>query len=93
MTDMTAVVDVLQRQNIILTALLKSFNAGIAVLPTPAVFTVATLPATAANGQFAFASNGRKVGEGAGLGTGVPAFFNAATGTWFSYLSGVLVTA
>ena len=36
-----------------------------------AVLTVATLPATARAGAVAYVSNGRKVGEGAGAGTGV----------------------
>ena len=38
--------------------------------------TVAKLPATATPGDFAFASNGRKTGEGAGAGTGVFVFFD-----------------
>ena len=92
-TDMTAVVNMLQLQNQILTSLLKQFTAGIAIDPAPSVYTVAGLPATAANGQWAFASNGRKPSEGAGSGTGVPVFFNAATTSWFSYCSGAVVAA
>ena len=42
-------------------------------------FTVATLPA-ALDGTIAFASNGRKIGEGAGAGTGVVVYSSA--GTW-----------
>lgn len=34
-------------------------------------YTVATLPVAAQMGRVAFATNGRKVGEGAGAGTGV----------------------
>ena len=37
-------------------------------------FTVATLPSGAGAGEIAFATNGRKNGEGAGLGTGVLVF-------------------
>lgn len=93
MTDLTQLIQVLQLQNQILTKMLSQFQAGIAILPIPAVYTVAGLPATAASGQFAFASNGRKPAEGIGAGTGVPVFFNTATGTWFSYCSGTVVAA
>jgi hypothetical protein len=93
MTDTTSLVNVLQTQNTILTQLLKAFLGGILVDPTPAVYTVAGLPATAASGQWAFASNGRKPGEGAAAGTGVPVFFNTATNTWFAYTSGAVVTS
>lgn len=34
-------------------------------------FTVATLPAAGENGRMRFVSDGRKMGEGAGAGTGV----------------------
>lgn len=71
----------------------KTLAEGIAVLSQPPVYTVAALPASAATGAFAWASNGRKPAEGAGAGTGVPVFFNSATGQWFSYLSGAVVTA
>lgn len=40
-------------------------------------FTVANLPAAAVAGRFAFATNGRKQGEGAGLGTGVIVYDDA----------------
>lgn len=82
-----------QIRNQVLTQLLSVFQKGVAIQPTPAVYTVANLPATAAQGQYAFASNGRKPGEGAGLGSGVPVFFNSATNTWFSYCSGAVVTS
>lgn len=62
-------------------------SAGIAVLSAPASYTVAALPATAAAGAFAWASNGRKPGEASGAGTGVPVFFNPLTSNWWSYLS------
>lgn len=90
--DLSVLVTNLQITNQLLTQMISQFKTGIAVLPTPAVYAVAALPATAANGQFAFASNGRKPSEGAGSGTGVPVFFNSATGTWFSYCSGAVVT-
>jgi hypothetical protein len=87
------VVNVLQSQNQILTAILGVLKNGVAILPDSPAYTVATLPATGLAGQFAWASNGRKPGEGAGVGTGVPVFWNSATSQWFSYLSGVVVTS
>lgn len=45
--------------------------------------TVAALPA-GAEGQHAYATNGRKVGEGAGSGTGVPVYFSSASWRVFS---------
>lgn len=41
-------------------------------------FTVATLPATAEEGELAFATNGRKAGEGAAAGTGVVVFYDGS---------------
>jgi hypothetical protein len=73
--------------------IVKLLGSGITVDPVPATYMVAGLPATAANGQYAFAANGRKPGEGAAAGTGVPVFFNSVTGTWFSYSSGAVVTS
>ena len=91
--DLSALVTTAQQTNQLLTAILAALRAGVAVDPIPAVYTVAGLPATAANGQWAFASNGRLPGQGAGSGSGCPVFFNGATGTWFSYCSGALVTS
>lgn len=54
-------------------------NAAFKALLSVASFTVAALPA-GLNGAFAFASNGRKVGEGAGAGTGVVVAFS--NGSW-----------
>lgn len=51
--------------------------------PTWTAFTVAGLPA-GATGQYAYATNGRKVGEGAGSGTGVPVYFSTAQWRVFS---------
>lgn len=94
MTDTTTIVQAINGQTQVLSSFLKVLLAGIAVEPVPSTFTVATLPTTGvANGQYAFASNGRKPGEGAAAGTGVPVFWNGATSTWFSYCSGAVVTA
>ena len=41
-------------------------------------FTVANLPNGSYAGQQAFASNGRKSGEGAGSGTGIPAWWDGS---------------
>jgi hypothetical protein len=43
-------------------------------------FAVASLPASPQEGYIAYATNGRKVGEGAGSGTGVPVYFS--NGAW-----------
>jgi hypothetical protein len=43
-------------------------------------FAVASLPNNPIEGQFAYAANGRKVGEAAGAGTGVPVYFS--NGAW-----------
>ena len=40
----------------------------------------------------AWISNGRKSGEGAGLGTGILAYYNSSTNTWFGVRSEVAVT-
>jgi hypothetical protein len=44
------------------------------------VYTVATLPGVGSvyEGQMAFASDGRKIGEGPGVGTGVPVYYSGA---------------
>ncbi len=49
--------------------------SGPALVIKPGQFTVGTLP-TGAEGQIAYATDGRKVGEGAGVGTGVPVYFS-----------------
>ncbi len=54
------------------------------------VYTVANLP-TGAAGMVAYASNGRKGGEGAGAGTGVPVYFSNAA--WRTYSNDLAVTA
>jgi hypothetical protein len=52
--------------------------------------TVAQLPAVAIAGQRRFASNGRKAGEGAAAGTGVPVHFD---GTAWRTPAGATVAA
>lgn len=39
-----------------------------------------------------FISNGRKIGEGAGVGTGCPCYYNPITDSWFTFSSDVAVT-
>lgn len=92
-TDLTGVISTLQTQNNILTQILSQLRSGVLIQSVSPSFTFATLPLTGVAGQFAWASNGRKPGEGAGLGTGVPVFWNPSTATWFSYLSGLVVTS
>lgn len=59
------------------------------------ISTLADAP-LAANGLTTYAmrfiSNGRKGGEGAGLGTGVPAYYNPATDTWLTFSGNAAVT-
>ncbi len=55
-----------------------------------AAYTVSGLPA-GSNGQIAYASNGRKAGEGVGSGTGVPVIYTNSA--WYSLFSGAAVTA
>jgi len=54
-------------------------------------YTVAGLPASPGEGAIAFATNGRKVGEGAGSGTGVPVYFSNAS--WRTYSGDAAVTS
>lgn len=61
-------------------------------------YVVASLPTNGlANGQsfvtIAFASNGRKSGEGAGLGTGVPVYWDAASLQWLKFSDDTAVTS
>jgi len=89
---MSAVVNVLQQGNMLLNAILNVLGKGIAVLPDAPVYTVASLPASAATGAVAFASNALKPGETTGAGTGMSVFWNPATSTWFTTL-GVVVAS
>jgi len=52
---------------------------------------VSALPASAHEGDWAYALNGRKPGEGAGAGTGVPVWWSG--GAWVAADSGAAVTA
>jgi hypothetical protein len=58
----------------------------------PAVYTVAGLPVSSTAGSIAYASNGRKPGEGSGSGSGVLVYYDS-TGAWISVHSAVAVTA
>jgi len=65
-------------------------------------YTLATAPLAADGGlgdgtsggyiTLAWISNGRKSGEGAGNGTGILAFYNTSTDSWFGVRSEVAVT-
>lgn len=66
--------------------LFKLFGAG-----NLGTFTVANLPNNPFVSQTAFASNGRKVGEGAGGGTGVPVYYS--NGAWRVYSTDAPVSA
>jgi hypothetical protein len=61
------------------------------VLPGVGVYTVANLPTDVIAGQTAYASNGRKAGEGAGSGTGVLVFRD--TTAWRACDTGATVAA
>lgn len=56
--------------------------------------TVAALPATGnRNGDWAFAFNGRKNGEGAAAGTGTPVWWDGSSGHWKAADTGATVAA
>lgn len=63
-------------------------------------YTLANAPLAADGGlgdgstyiTLAWISNGRKSGEGAGNGTGILAFYNTSTNSWFGVRSEVAVT-
>lgn len=44
------------------------------------------------NGDMLFITNGRKTGEGAGLGTGVPCYYNSTTDQWLRLSDDTAVT-
>jgi hypothetical protein len=64
--------------------ILKSYGS----LPS---YTVANLPASPSTGAIAYATNGRKVGEGAGTGTGVPCYYSNSA--WRRYSDDTVVAA
>lgn len=47
---------------------------------------------TAYNGMVAYCTDGRKSGEGAGNGTGVPVYYDETTGDWLVFRDGTAVT-
>lgn len=47
---------------------------------------------TLSNGDMWFISNGRKTGEAAGAGTGLPCWYNAATGEWLKFSDNLVVS-
>lgn len=91
--DLTSLVNTAQQTNVILSAILTALKNGLIISPNLPTFTVASLPSTATNGEIAFASNGRKSGEGGGAGTGIVVFWNGASSQWFGIKSEVLVTS
>ncbi len=44
------------------------------------------------NGDLLFITNGRKTGEGAGSGTGIPAYYDANSNTWRRFYDDATVT-
>jgi hypothetical protein len=65
-------------------------SGDVAVALYRAVGTVASLPtAGVADGDWAYAVDGRKAGEAAGAGTGVPVWWSG--GRWFAVDSGAVV--
>lgn len=93
-TDLTSLNGILQTQNQILQRLIGVLQAGVLIDPAPQSFTVATLPTTGVSpGQMAWAADGRKSGEGAGVGTGLPVYWNSATSQWFTVWGNALVTS
>lgn len=90
---LTGIVSELQKSATILNQILRALQAGVVIQSQPPNYAVASLPITGnATGATAFATNGRKPGEGAGSGTGITVFWNPATSTWFTTL-GVVVTS
>jgi len=91
--DFSRIVNEQVNTNKILAGIQQQLASGITQQSAPPSYAVASLPPTAAAGANAWASNGRKPGEGVGGGTGCPCFYNPATSSWFSYLSGTAVAA
>lgn len=58
------------------------------------VGTLASLPtAGVENGARAFATDGRKDGEGAGAGTGIPVWYDETSASWRTYTTGAAAAA
>ena len=67
-------------------------SGNVAIALYKAMTAVASLPAVGVNeGDWAYAYDGRKVGEGAGAGTGVPVW--RSSGSWRAVNSGAVVAA
>jgi len=67
-------------------------DGTVTVVITRSVGTVAELLAvTGFEGQTAYATNGRKTGEGGGAGTGIPCYYSNAT--WRRYYDDAQITA
>lgn len=62
-----------------------------AMLATLNRYAVTNLPALAINGQVAFAIDGRDVGEGVGVGTGVPVYYK--NGGWHVFYANAVVSS
>jgi len=90
--DLSQLIQGQNNTNQILSQILVALKSGLGVAQAFPSYAFASLPVTGATGANVWVSNGRKPGEGAGTGTGVPAFWNPATSQWFSYLSGAVVT-
>lgn len=55
---------------------------------------LASLPTSGVrNGAQAFATDGRKDGEGAGSGTGIPVWYDLTSTTWRTYTTGAAAVA
>jgi hypothetical protein len=69
-----------------------ALNQNVPVTLYVASTTVAMLPVSGlSQGDWAYAQNGRKPGEGAGAGTGVPCFWSGSS--WIAVTSGAAVTS
>lgn len=86
----TRIVAALQESTKALYLLQQTLAGGVTVNSSLPSFTVAGLPATAAAGTMAYASNGRGPGEGAAAGTGTVVVGNGTI--WRAIWSGVAVT-
>jgi hypothetical protein len=91
--NLQQLIPTLQDGNVVLGRILSALTAGVAIQNRAPVLTVATLPVSGAAGQFIWASNGRKGGEGAGAGTGLFVYWNPATSSWFTMSGNILVTS
>ncbi|MBW2169344.1 MAG: hypothetical protein JRG69_08810 [Deltaproteobacteria bacterium] len=69
-------------------ALATQGSLNFAALP---MYLFADLP-TGYNGRMAFVSNGRKGAEGAGVGTGLPCYYDATAAGWFTFSGDIAVT-